>query len=289
MARNSAATGSVAAGSRSHSSRNWLQELRCSRLSARNSAAYFEASIGSAEDALDRLEHAGGLEGLDHDILGAGLDRLDAKRLLPHRAAHENLGVRIVPADLAHGVDAAHVRHHDVHGDQVGPERAVLLDGLGAGFGFANHLEARLREDVADHGAHEDRVIADEYGVTHAPPPCIGEAGENEGTSRPGGQPPSIGASSASVSSMMKCSSPRRATARTTRGTTPGTVARSATATAGSSTKSRTSLTMSPQVRSPTVSTTIAPSSAGSRSRPSSRWPSSTVSSPPRTLTRPST
>src|SRR5687767_11863073 len=102
MARNSAATGSVAAGSRSHSSRNWLQELRCSRLSARNSAAYFETSIGSAEDALDRLEHAGGLEGLDHEVLGAGLDGLHHERLLPHRAAHEDPGLGVVPADLPH-------------------------------------------------------------------------------------------------------------------------------------------------------------------------------------------
>src|SRR5690606_23636806 len=99
MARKSPPTGSVAVGSRSHSSRNWLQELRCSRLSARNSAAYFETSIGSAEDALDRLENAGRLERLDDEVLRARLDRLDDECLLAHGAAHQDLGVGVVLAD----------------------------------------------------------------------------------------------------------------------------------------------------------------------------------------------
>ena len=44
--RNSPPTGSAAPGSRSHASSSWLQLLRCSRLSARKSAAYFETSTG---------------------------------------------------------------------------------------------------------------------------------------------------------------------------------------------------------------------------------------------------
>src|SRR5688572_32736290 len=60
------------------------------------------------------LEHAGGLEWLDHEVLGTRLDGLHHQRLLPHRAAHQDLGVGIGLADLADGLDAAHVRHDDV-------------------------------------------------------------------------------------------------------------------------------------------------------------------------------
>src|SRR5690348_4840353 len=123
-------TGAGLAGARSHSSRSWLQALRCSRLSARNSSAYCDRSMESAEDALHGLEHARGLEGLDDKVFRARLDRLDHERLLPHRAAHENLRVGIVLHDLAYRVDAAHIGHDDVHRDEIGLELLVLLDGL---------------------------------------------------------------------------------------------------------------------------------------------------------------
>src|SRR5689334_23337916 len=132
IARKRALTGSGAAGSRSQSSSSWLQARRCSRLSARNSAAYFGSAMGAslAQDALDRFEDSGGLERFDDEILGAGLDRFDDQCLLPHRAAHEDLRVGILLADLPHGFDPAHVGHYDVHRDQVGLELAVLLDRL---------------------------------------------------------------------------------------------------------------------------------------------------------------
>src|SRR6266513_1496694 len=152
-ARNSPPTGARFAGLRSHSSSSWLQALRCSRLSARNSSAYCERSMESAEDALHGLEDARRLEWLHDEILRARLDRLDHEGLLTHGAAHEDLGVGIVLHDLAHRVDPAHVRHHDVHGDEIGLELAVLLAGL--------------RQDVADHRPHEDGVVADEDSVAH--------------------------------------------------------------------------------------------------------------------------
>src|SRR4029077_6115352 len=137
-ARNRPPTGAGLAGARSHSSRSWLQALRCSRLSARNSSAYCARYNASPERALHALEHARGLERLHDEVLGARLDRLDHERLLPHRAAHEDLRFGIVLHDLAHGVDAAHVGHHDVHGDEIGPELLVLLDRLGPGLRFAH-------------------------------------------------------------------------------------------------------------------------------------------------------
>src|SRR4029077_18545709 len=106
------------AGFRSHSRSSWLQALRCSRDSARNSSAYCERSM-LPEDPLHRLEYAGRLERLDHEVLCARLNRLDHQRLLAHGAAHQHLRLGIVFHDLAHRVDAAHVRHHNVHRDQI--------------------------------------------------------------------------------------------------------------------------------------------------------------------------
>src|SRR2546427_811134 len=90
-ARNSPPTGAGLAGARSQSSSSWLQALKCSRLSARNSSAYCDRSMWSAEHALNGLEHARWLERLHDEVLRAGLDRLDDEGLLAHRAAHENL------------------------------------------------------------------------------------------------------------------------------------------------------------------------------------------------------
>src|SRR5256886_6441985 len=143
-ARNRPPTGARFAGLRSQSSSSWLQALRCSRLSARNSSAYCERSMESAEDPLHGFEDARRLEGLHHEILRPGLNRLDHERLLAHRAAHEDLGVGILLDDLAHGIDAAHVRHDDVHGDEIGLELAGFLDPPGPRFRFSHDLETRL-------------------------------------------------------------------------------------------------------------------------------------------------
>src|SRR2546428_7784001 len=166
-ARNSPPTGARFAGLRSHSSSSWLQALRCSRLSARNSSAYCERSMESAEDARTGLEHARWLERLHDEILRAGLDRLDHQGLLTHGTAHEDLGIGIVLHDLAHRVDPAHIGHHDVHGDEIGLELPILLDRLRSRLRFAHDLEAGLRPDVADHRPHEDGVVADEDSVAH--------------------------------------------------------------------------------------------------------------------------
>src|SRR3954469_19187571 len=88
-------TASRAAGSFSHSSRRWLYAVRWSRLSLRKRSAYWRTSTQLPEHALDGLEHARGLERLDHEILRARLDGLDHEGLLPHGAAHQDLGVGI--------------------------------------------------------------------------------------------------------------------------------------------------------------------------------------------------
>src|SRR6266550_2435972 len=108
-ARNSPATGAGLAGARSQSSSSWLQTLRCSRLSARNSSAYCERSMASAEDPLHRFEDARRLERLHDEVLRPRLDRFDLDRLRPRlRFTH----------DLETGL-GQDVRDHRPHEDGV--------------------------------------------------------------------------------------------------------------------------------------------------------------------------
>src|SRR5260370_9456782 len=139
-ARNRPAPGAGVAGARPHASGRWLQALRGSRLSARNSWAYCARSMASAEHALHGLEAAGRLKRLDHEVLSAGLDRFDDQRLLAHRAAHEDLGLGVVLDDLPPGVDPPHVRHPDAHGPEIGLELLVALHGLPARPGLSHGL-----------------------------------------------------------------------------------------------------------------------------------------------------
>src|SRR2546427_310224 len=65
------------------------------------------------------------------------------------------------------GSGDAHVRHHDVHRDEVRLELPILLDRLGTGFRLTDDLESGLPQDVADHRAHENGVVTDENRVAH--------------------------------------------------------------------------------------------------------------------------
>src|SRR5215218_2149466 len=188
---------------RSSSSSEWLMAETCSRLSVRKSSAYWALSTrvsllgggrwaahggreagarrarlrrgycgatlaASPQNALHGFEDSAGLERFYDEILCTSLNGLDDQRLLPHRAAHQDLGVHVELRDLADRVDATHVRHHDVHRDQIRTQLLVLLHRLYTRLRLADDLEPCLLQDVADHRAHEDRVVADENRMTHS-------------------------------------------------------------------------------------------------------------------------
>jgi len=121
----------------------------------------------SAEHALDRLKHATRLERLDDKILCTGLDGLDHQGLLTHGTAHKDSRLRVQSTDLSDGIDSSHVGHYDVHGHEVRPKLSVLLDRLDPRFGLADDLEPGLGEDVGNHRAHKDRVVAYQDRLTH--------------------------------------------------------------------------------------------------------------------------
>src|SRR5665213_1753648 len=163
-ARNAAATASSEDGVVSISLSASVNSPMCSRPSLRNRSTYFERSSDIsailADDSLDRLEHAAGLERLDHEILCASLDGIHDERLLSHRAAHYDACTRIERDYLAHGIDPPHIRHHNVHRDEIGAQFLVLCNGFRACVSLADNGETSLLQDVGKHGAHEDGVIA---------------------------------------------------------------------------------------------------------------------------------
>ena len=108
-----------------------------------------------------------GAERFDDEVGGAGLDRLHHQRLLAERRAddHDRLGV--ATDDLPRGLDAALVRHHDVHGREVRLQGPVLLDGLDAVRRLTHDLVPAGAEDVADHVPHEHRVVDDQHSLRH--------------------------------------------------------------------------------------------------------------------------
>src|ERR1019366_8891095 len=116
---------------------------------------------------LHGFEHPCWLKRLDDEVLGTGLDRLDHQRLLAHRAAHQDLCVGIPGDDGLDGIDAAHVGHHDVHGDQVGLDGLVPLHRLQAALGLARDFIPGTAQNVRDHRAHEDRVVTNQDPVGH--------------------------------------------------------------------------------------------------------------------------
>jgi hypothetical protein len=61
------------------------------------------------------------------------------------------------------------IGHDDVHRHEV-RRLLILFDRLEARFPL-HDLESRLRRDVADHGAHEDRVVTDKNDYWLVTPP----------------------------------------------------------------------------------------------------------------------
>src|SRR3954465_7080887 len=107
----------------------------------------------------DRLEHALGLERLDHEVARAELDRLEHLGLLAQRGAHDHAGARVELDDLLEGGEAVLLGHRDVEGGELGLELLEAGDRLIAVAGLPDHLVAALGQRVADHLPHERGIV----------------------------------------------------------------------------------------------------------------------------------
>src|SRR3954451_5292936 len=111
----------------------------------------------------DRGQDAVGLERLDHEVLGAELDRLQDLGLLAQGRAHDHLRAGVDGDDLPQGGEAVLLGHGDVERHDIGAQLLEALHRLGAVGRFANDLVAAAAQGVGDHLPHERGVINDEH------------------------------------------------------------------------------------------------------------------------------
>ena len=78
--------------------------------------------------------------------------------------ADDDNGPRVGGHDLRRSLQTVHVRHVDVHRDDIGPERFSQRDGFAAVLGMTSNLELRVAvENRFKDFAHEGRIIHDEH------------------------------------------------------------------------------------------------------------------------------
>ena len=119
-----------------------------------------------ADGVRERVEVADPVLEQVADALGAVADQVDGVALLDVLGEHEDLGVRVLRADLHRGAQAVvgvGRRHLDVDDRDVGPVRADLAAQVDRVARLADDVEARLLEQPAQPLAEEQLVLADDH------------------------------------------------------------------------------------------------------------------------------
>src|SRR4051812_34940374 len=129
------------------------------------------AETGALTERLaDGLVDAVGLEGLDDEVAGAELDRLEDLGLLAEGGAHDHAGGGVDRNDLLEGGEAVLLGHRDVERRHLGAQLLEAGDGFDAVAGLPDDLVAALSERVAHHLPHE-RGVVDYEDTGHLRPP----------------------------------------------------------------------------------------------------------------------
>ena len=119
--------------------------------------------LGGAEHVTHPVDLDGPVERLGGELRGARLvGAMDGLHVV-QAGDHEDRGVGPGDggADPAARFEAVHLRHHDVHHDDLGPARLEKLDGLPPGFGLL-HQEPRVLQRVAGQNERGFVVIDDQ-------------------------------------------------------------------------------------------------------------------------------
>ncbi len=136
------------------------------------------------------------------DVVGVGVLQQKAARPCPQGVVdvlvdieggehqHPGPGQQRVGRDGAAGLDAAHLRHANIHEHYIGPEALGLFHSLGAVSGLADDLDALVGgEDHLESRAHEVLVVHNEHanglGLSHGSPPSKREERPRRCGSRP--------------------------------------------------------------------------------------------------------
>src|SRR5438309_152595 len=275
-ARKMPPTGSGAAGWRSHSSNSWLHALRCSRLSARNSSAYWDRSTAYPRTRWTASRTREGWKGLTTKSLAPAWIASTTSACCPMAlhirilASGSNLVIsRTASMPPMSGITMSIVTRSGLSclylSTACTPVSASPTTSKPA---WARMSLIIVRMKMA---SSQTRTVW----LTH--PPYEGSTGVN----------------SASVSRTTKRLPARRPTARTRVGSMPGSACRRSSAPPSTVRRSTTSSTVKPRTLrpSPTSSSTVVPPSEpwGGSGWPSARHPSTTVTRVPRTFTRPAT
>ena len=164
---------SAAGGTRRLKLRGQSRGIRCWRLNGIGEArgGTHDANFGGHADfAQELFFHALHVEidaaaGLGYEVDGAEFESFQraGSAFLAFRADDDD-GPRIVGHYVGGGLEAVHVRHVQVHGDDVGLERFRESDGFAAIAGAANDLKLAVSvENGFEDFAHEGRVVHDEH------------------------------------------------------------------------------------------------------------------------------
>src|SRR5229473_5067381 len=95
-----------------------------------------------------------------HEVTGAALQGGHDVLLIADRRHHYDAGVRMVAHDLLRRLDAFHLRHGDIHQNDVGCQPFVLADCRNSVASLADYLSTECFD-------HSSQVLAGEHGVIH--------------------------------------------------------------------------------------------------------------------------
>jgi hypothetical protein len=127
-------------------------------------------------DALHRLTDAADVGRLRHVLVGAGGQRVEGRGRPPfgERAEHDDRDAAACGPDRADRLDAVHLRHLDVHRDQVGLELLQLRHGDLAVDGGTHDLDVGVCGQHVGHDLADDDGIVDDHHPdrVHACPPA---------------------------------------------------------------------------------------------------------------------
>jgi len=126
--------------------------------------------------------------GVLQDVAGrAGLERRGDLLLLDEARHRDDLGLRSFGLDPADRGDAVHVRHQEIHQDDVGLEATGHRHALAAVGGLADNLDVVLEVEEDAQAHPDDRVVVDDEDADPGVLPHLTSEGRQRGTGRGSG------------------------------------------------------------------------------------------------------
>ncbi|MPM43747.1 hypothetical protein SDC9_90424 [bioreactor metagenome] len=114
---------------------------------------------GSLCQLVDGRQDAVLLKRLDNKAFGPAHDGLPHHGLLPHGGNHNDIGLGIDAQYLLERGQSVHLRHGNVHGNDIGQQRAVAFHRHLAVFRLSYYLMGALFQHILDGNSHKRSVV----------------------------------------------------------------------------------------------------------------------------------